>query len=228
MLTISLGDSIDLEINKKVFQLSEQLVRNRQPSWLDIIPAYSTISIQYDVVSIRKQHPSAFDWMKKQVEKVVTELIEENEVPSRQLQIPVCYDPEFALDADRIRKEKSVSTDELMAIHSSKTYHVFMIGFLPGFAYMGSVDPRIATPRIPTPRTKVLAGSVGIAGEQTGIYPLDSPGGWNIIGRTPLKVFNPQAKDPVFFKPGDQVSFVPMSKRDFESFDQSNFKLVVG
>ena len=102
-----------------------------------------------------------------------------------------------------------------------------MIGFLPGFAYMASVDPRIATPRLATPRTNIVGGSVGIAGEQTGIYPLDSPGGWNIIGRTPLKVFDLSADQPVLFQPGDEVKFVPITKAEFQSFNQSTFNAIV-
>lgn len=221
MLTISLGNSVSAEINKKVFQLYHQLIESRHPSWLDIIPAYATVSILYDVPVIRKQHASAFRWVKGEVEKILTNLSEQDEIPTRHLKIPVCYNPEFAVDADRIEKEKAVSLDELIAIHTSKMYHVFMIGFLPGFAYMGPVDSRIAVPRLATPRTHVAAGSVGIAGEQTGIYPLDSPGGWNIIGKTPLKIFDPAASGPVLFKPGDQVSFFPISRKEFDAFDQS-------
>lgn len=227
MLTISLGDSIDWEINKRVFQVYHQLLKDKHASWLDIIPAYSTVSIAYDVVSIRQQHPSAFQWMKDQVEKLIAEISEESKIPSRNVQVPVCYAPEFAWDAERITKEKNISLDELVMLHTSKSYHVFMIGFLPGFAYMGSVDSRIAVPRIPTPRTHILAGSVGIAGEQTGIYPLDSPGGWNIIGKTPLRIFDPSAAESVLLRPGDQVTFVPISEKEFESFDQSTFNLVV-
>ena len=103
-----------------------------------------------------------------------------------------------------------------------------MIGFLPGFAYMGVVDSTIATPRLASPRKNVPAGSVGIAGEQTGIYPLDSPGGWNIIGRTPVKLFDPTKEDPVLLQPGDQVKFEPISKKEFDVFDQSVYKLIVG
>ena len=227
MLTINVGDTIDLEINKKVFQLYNQLLKNRPISWLDIIPAYTTVSIVFDVIAIRQQHPSAFEWMKNQVEKVIAEIQEIETIPSRQIQVPVCYDAEFALDADRILKEKSISLDKLVAIHTSKSYHVFMVGFLPGFAYMGSVDARIAISRISTPRTQVLAGSVGIAGEQTGIYPLDSPGGWNIIGRTPVKVFDSGSLQPVLFQPGDQVKFIPITKAEFTSFDQSTFNVIV-
>jgi inhibitor of KinA len=227
MLTISVGDSIDLEVNKKVFQLYHQLLKNRHSSWLDIIPAYTTVSIVFDALAIRQQHPSAFAWTKNQLEKVMLEIPEHEIILSRQVQIPVCYDAEFALDADRIRNEKNVSLEELIALHSSKSYHVFMIGFLPGFAYMGPVDPRIATPRIPTPRTQIVAGSVGIAGEQTGIYPLGSPGGWNIIGRTPLKVFDSNSTQPVLFQSGDQVKFIPITKEEFKSFDQSTFNVIL-
>lgn len=227
MLTISVGDSIDLEINKKVFQLYHQLLRNRHSSWLDIIPAYTTVSIVFDALTIRQQHPSAFEWMKNQLEKVMLEIPDHETIPSRHVQIPVCYDTEFALDADRILKEKSISLPELISLHSSKSYHIFMIGFLPGFAYMGPVDPRIATPRIPSPRTQIVAGSVGIAGEQTGIYPMGSPGGWNIIGRTPLKVFDSSSTQPVLFQSGDQVKFIPITKAEFKSFDQSTFKVIV-
>ena len=227
MLTISFGNSIGPEINKQVFQFYHQLLKVRHSSWLDIIPAYSTVSIVYDVVAIRQEHPSAFDWMKNQVEKLLAETEEAGATQSRQIQVPVCYDVEFALDADSISKEKNISLNELIEIHTSTTYQVFMIGFLPGFAYMGSVDPRIATPRISTPRTKVLAGSVGIAGEQTGIYPFDSPGGWNIIGRTPLKVFDLIADQPVLFQPGDRVKFIYIIKTEFDSFDRATFNTMI-
>lgn len=227
MLTVSFGNAIDSEINKKVFQLYHKVVKARHPSWVDIIPAYSTLSIVYDAVAIRQQHPSAFDWVKSEVEKLLAEVCDQEAIQSRQVRVPVCYDLEFALDADRFLQERNISLAELIDIHTSKSYQVFMIGFLPGFAYMGSVDERIALPRISTPRTHVAAGSVGIAGEQTGIYPLDSPGGWNVIGRSPLKVFDLNANSPVLFQPSDQVKFVPITKSQFQSFDQSTFNVIV-
>lgn len=225
MLTISMGNVVDLEVNSMIFQVYSQLIKNRHSSWLDIIPAYSTISIVYDVPEIRKHHPSAFHWVKGEVEKILSGSSEQKEIHPRLLSIPVCYDPEFALDADRMKKERSVSLNELIAIHSSRSYHVFMIGFLPGFAYMGSVDSKIALPRISTSRTNVPAGSVGIAGAQTGIYPLDSPGGWNIIGKTPVKLFDATKRDPVLLRPGDQVTFVPITKAQFLTFDSSAFNV---
>lgn len=223
MLTISMGNVVDLEVNSMIFQAYRQLIKSRHSSWLDIIPAYSTISIVYDVPEIRKHHASAFQWMKSEVEKIVSGSSEHEKVNPRMLRIPVCYDQEFAWDADRIRKEKSVSLDDLILIHASKMYHVFMVGFLPGFAYMGSVDSRIVMPRLDSPRTHVPAGSVGIAGEQTGIYPLDSPGGWNIIGKTPVKLFDATKREPVLLRPGDQVTFFPVTKAQFLTFDSSAF-----
>lgn len=225
MLTISMGNVVDLEVNSMIFQVYSQIIKNRHSSWLDIIPAYSTISIVYDVPEIRKHHTSAFHWVKGEVEKILSGSSVHEKGNPRMLRIPVCYDQEFAWDADRIRKEKSVSLDELILIHASKTYHVFMVGFLPGFAYMGPVDHRIVTPRLASPRTLVPAGSVGIAGEQTGIYPLDSPGGWNIIGKTPVKFFDATKNDPVLLRPGDQVTFFPITKAQFLTFDSSAFNV---
>ena len=226
-LTVSFGNAIDPEINKKVFQLYDRLLQVRHPSWLDIIPAYSTLSIVYDVYAIRQQHSSAFDWVKRELEQILSVGMGNKETQARKLQIPVCYDAEFALDAGHISKEKNISVDELIKIHTSKVYQVFMIGFLPGFAYMGSVDSRIATPRLATPRTTIAAGSVGIAGEQTGIYPLDSPGGWNIIGRTPLNVFDLNSDQPVLFQPGDEIKFLPITKTAFQSFDRATYNAIV-
>lgn len=226
VLTINLGDSILLDTNKKVFQLYKRLLKDKHPSWLDIIPAYSTVSIVYDVLAIRQHHASAFQWMKAKVEKVMTETHSEEAAPTRLVQVPVCYDMAFALDSERLAAEKNISFDDFIDLHASRSYHVFMIGFLPGFAYMGSVDQRIVTPRMATPRIRIPAGSVGIAGEQTGIYPLDSPGGWNIIGRTPLKIFDSNVLEPVLLRPGDTVSFIPISKTEFENFNPSNFKFI--
>jgi inhibitor of KinA len=226
-VTISVGTSINLETNKKVFKLYNQLLKSRRIAWLDIIPAYTTVTIVYDVLAIRQQQTSAYKWIENEIEKIIAEPEAQEVFVSRQIQIPVCYDVSFALDGERIAAERNISFDELIELHSSKIYQVFMIGFLPGFAYMGSVDQRIAAPRMATPRTLVPAGSVGIAGEQTGIYPLDSPGGWNIIGKTPLKIFDSNAQEPVLLHPGDHVSFVPISKEEFEEFSPSNFKLIL-
>lgn len=225
-LTIVLGQSIDHEVSQNIFRIYHQLLQNRHDVWLDIIPAYTTISIVYDVVKIRKDHPSASEWITQEVEKILVLPYSAEKPALRKITIPVCYDEAYALDRKAILDNHKVSWDEVVSIHSSKTYQVFMIGFLPGFAYMGMVDSKIAFPRLEKPRTLVPAGSIGIAGEQTGIYPLDSPGGWNIIGKTPLTLFNANSKSPVLLHPHDTVRFVPISEKEFESFNKTAFNPV--
>lgn len=225
-LTIRVGDAIDGTTHHTVFRVYHQLVRNRHASWLDIIPAYTTISIVYDVVKIRENHPSAVEWMIRETEKILAKPFTDENFSARKITIPVCYDDAFALDRKALSVSHKIGWDEVVSIHSSRVYQVFMIGFLPGFAYMGMVDQRIAFPRLANPRAAVPAGSVGIAGEQTGIYPLDSPGGWNIIGRTPLLVFDIKNQNPGLLQPHDKVTFLPIAKSEFDSFDITRFNPV--
>jgi inhibitor of KinA len=131
--------------------------------------------------------------------------------------IPVCYHPTFAIDLRLISEEKNISREEIIRLHTSKDYTVYMIGFLPGFPYLGFVDDRISFSRKDVPMAKVHAGSVGIAGRQTGIYPMDSPGGWQIIGRTPFQLFDPIRNPPVEIQPGDQVRFYEISLDEFHT-----------
>src|SRR5688572_21535179 len=128
MLTIIAGDSGDLEVNQKVFKLYHHLLKHRHASWMDVIPAYATLSIVYDVTSIKQQHASGFEWMKNHIEELMMEDHDSETILPRQLQVPVCYDREFALDADRIITERNISWDELIALHASTFYHTFMIG----------------------------------------------------------------------------------------------------
>jgi inhibitor of KinA len=134
----------------------------------------------------------------------------------RTIKVPVCYAEKFATDIHYLAKQKGLSVEEVIQLHTSRTYRVFMLGFTPGFAYMGVVDDRLAIKRKPVPQP-VLAGSVGIAGVQTGAYSLNSPGGWQIIGRTPFKLFDPKRENPVLFEPGDQVKFYSIAEDEFEN-----------
>ena len=192
---------------------------------MDIIPAYASLTIVYDVVAIRKQYPSAYEWVRGELERALEIIKEDRIVSVRTIQIPVCYDLSFAPDSKRLAIERKISIEKLIELHTQQTYRVYMIGFLPGFAYIGTVDDRIASPRLKKPRTHVPAGSVGIAGNQTGIYPLDSPGGWNIIGRTPVNLFNVLVADPVLLQSGDEINFFSIAKEEFETFDQNKFNL---
>lgn len=222
-LTVCLGNKMDIAINDRVFRLFRHLHSYSKPFWKDLIPAYCTLTIVYDAVAIRKHHPAAFDWVKNEMEQALHECMESETLPVRKLEIPVCYDPAFGLDLKSLAKTNNLSVDQVIELHTQQSYRVYMLGFLPGFAYMGMVDEKIATPRLSTPRKHVPAGSVGIAGNQTGIYPLVSPGGWNIIGRTPVKLFDSHAKHPVLFQPGDEVSFYSIRKEAFDAFDVKNF-----
>ena len=215
-LTIDFGNKIDDNINYKVLQLFAQL-QHFSPLITDVVPAYSSLTIYYDVAALHTHEKTAFET----VRDMVTPFLEKEQnltQKRRQLTIPVCYAKTFAPDIDELAAQKNISVEELIGLHTARTYRVYMIGFLPGFAYMGKVDEKLATPRRQKPRTNVPAGAVGIAGEQTGIYPLLSPGGWNIIGRTPLRLFAADSSEPVFFQPGDEVRFYSITEDEFENY----------
>lgn len=186
----------------------------------DIIPAYGSLTISYDPFLIKTNHQPAstvFAWVKEKLEDAYFRSIENSAVQPAFHRVPVCYEQEYAPDLEALALQLQTTTKEIIALHTAVVYRVYMIGFLPGFAYLGSVDDRIAVPRKSQP-ANVLAGSVGIAGKQTGIYPLNSPGGWNIIGRIPLKMFDPLAEQPVWMQPGDEIQFFPITVREFKSW----------
>jgi inhibitor of KinA len=158
---------------------------------------------------------TVYEWMKQKLKERFLQPVQQNEITERLIKIPVCYDEEFAIDIHHLATAKNISVDEVMQIHTAKPYKVFMLGFLPGFPYMGEVDEKIAMPRKPQP-VSISAGSVGITGKQTGIYPFASPGGWQIIGRTPLKLFDAGKEEPTLLRAGDMVQFYSISKNEFE------------
>lgn len=183
----------------------------------DIILAYDTLTLVYDILHFDSNpflfaHTilEAFNASKKSLNAIENKSI---------IEIPVCYDASLGIDLQNAVKASNCSIDELIQQHSDKIYTVYCLGFLPGFAYMGDVPKAIQLPRHPSPRSKVPAGSVGIAGKQTGIYPMNSPGGWQIIGRTPIKIFDPISTTLTLFKAGDQIKFKPI---DLELFHTLN------
>lgn len=216
-LTIDFGNRIDERINEQVLDLFRFVKKNLLFGMIEVVPAYSSLSIYYDPVKLKKKiarNETAYEYFKTEVEKIINSF-SGTEIPqSKLIKIPVCYDEEYATDLERMAASKGIDKREIIHLHCSQKYRVYMIGFLPGFPYLGTLDEKIAMPRKPQPQM-VVAGSVGIAGQQTGIYPLTSPGGWNIIGRTPLKLFDPVKECPTLLNAGDFVEFYSISKNEF-------------
>jgi inhibitor of KinA len=222
-LTIDFGNIISAELNDLVLSLADYINKNLFPGFIETVPAYSSLTVFYDLIQVRLNYPNfstAYSAVENYVELALENLEKNSKFESRVIEIPVCYDgEEFAPDLRFVAENAQLTTQEVIKIHTSKTYRVYMLGFLPAFAYMGEVNERIAAPRRQTPRTKIAAGSVGIAGKQTGIYPLESPGGWQIIGATPLKMFQPLENKVSYLQTGDSVSFYQISKKEFQNLN---------
>ncbi|HEV3250009.1 MAG TPA: 5-oxoprolinase subunit PxpB [Puia sp.] len=219
-VTIDLGNHISESLNRKVLGMQQWLSEKALEGVKDLIVAYSSLTIFYDPVLVRKKYPlssTVYQFIKSKLEEAWANSSPSNEIPGEQpVRIPVCYDDDFGFDLDFIAEIKGISKELIIQMHLSKTYRVYMIGFLPGFSYLGELDEKLILPRkrsaVPVP-----AGSVGIAGSQTGIYPLNSPGGWHIIGRTPFRLFNPLMEIPVTLKPGNYVQFYSINREEFNS-----------
>jgi len=215
-LTVELGETLDYNTHLQVMDLFQRLLISGIRGVKDIIPAYTSVTIVYDIAIVKSYASgTAYQSVKKQIEEIIKDVDGKQVEESRHITIPVCYDISLGIDLENMSAEKSMSIDNIINLHTQQLYDVYLVGFLPGFAYMGIVDERIATPRLSKPRMQVPAGSVGIAGNQTGIYPLDSPGGWNIIGQTPLQMFDVNREDPCLLKPGDKIQFKSIGLDEF-------------
>ncbi len=212
--TIAFEAVIDEAVNDRVTALYQHLVNEKIVGVKDIIPSYHTITLVFDV-AIFTQKIIGFDEMVAIIETATAICNWHMAIHHVIIGIPVCYDASLGLDLEELATSKNLSIEEVIELHTATIYRIYAIGFLPGFAYMGKVNELIANPRKQTPRTNVAKGSVGIAGEQTGIYPLESPGGWNIIGQTPFQLFDANRNEPVLLKMGDSVQFVPIGLDEF-------------
>lgn len=209
-ITIDFGNVIDEKINDIVMQLYSYCTKNAFVGMKEVMPAYASLTIFYDIFSVRKTYVSfntAYAFVEDFLIKNYKNIGKTESFVKRTIEIPVMYDAE---DLAYVADYHQISEAQVIELHTNPTYRVYMMGFLPGFAYMGGLDARIVTPRRATPRTKVPAGSVGIAGNQTGIYPSESPGGWQLIGRTELQLYTPNAAEITLLKAGDLVKFVAL------------------
>jgi len=209
-ITIDFGNVIDENINDIVMQLYKNCTKNTFVGMKEAMPAYASLTIFYEVFSVRRKYTffkTAYAFVEDFLIKSYENIGEEESFQKRIIEIPVVYDGE---DLSYAANYHQISEAQVIELHKTPIYRVYMMGFLPGFAYMGGLDARIATPRRATPRTKVPAGSIGIAGNQTGIYPSESPGGWQLIGRTELQLYTPNSSDITLLKAGDLVKFIAL------------------
>jgi len=203
LVLVEFESAIAPEINRRAVALAGAIRAARVPGVRDVVPAYSSVGVHVDPLRF---DPAALD----AVVSHAWDTAAGAEPPARVVDIPVWYGGPFGPDLADVAAFAGCSGDEVIARHAGGRYRVYMLGFLPGFAYLGGVDVSIAMPRHASPRTSVPAGSVGIAGQQTGVYPCDSPGGWRLIGRTPSVMFDLTRPEPALLAPGDLVRFVPI------------------
>ena len=205
---------LDLEVNAFVQRLAAAVHARGEPWLRDVVPALGGLALHFDP----DFEGSVSDVAAELVERCLKEGLPDAENVGREVEVPVCYEPVFAPDLDEVAQKTGLAAQEIIARHAAGEYRVLMIGFAPGHAYMAGLDAKLAVPRRATPRPVVAAGSVAIANEQTVIYPYAIAGGWNIIGRTPLKVFDARREQPSLFAAGDRVRFRPISGAEFEGF----------
>ncbi len=217
-LTVKVGNGISEEIHRRVFALFSALEQACISGVTELVPTYDSLCVHFD--------PAVVSPMEMVSRLKAFELFASAETPAlegRLVRIPVCYGGTYGPDLQTVAQHAGMREEDVIRLHSGTTYLTYMLGFLPGFAYLGGMDERIACPRLQSPRTQIPAGSVGIAGKQTGIYPLASPGGWQLIGRTPLKLFHFTETGAQFLlSAGDSVVFYPISENIFREMEESD------
>ena len=208
-VSMEFGNVISEEINKKIRTLTT-LIENRKISGInEVVPTYRSLMIHYNPLIIGYEELVI-------ILKETEENINSIELPSPEIiEIPVLYGGKYGPDIENVAKHNNLTVEEVVKIHTSAQYLIYMLGFTPGFPYLGGMDKRIATPRLSSPRIKIPAGSVGIAGEQTGVYPVQSPGGWQLIGSTPVELFNPKRDNPILLKSGNYIVFKSINEEEY-------------
>ncbi len=213
-LVVDFGNRVDLTISAKVLALADRLKALKIGGVIETVPTIRSLSVYYEPLSISAS----------QLESRITDIIEnlnEAGVVGRTYNIPVCYDPELAPDLEDVAARCSLSPSQVIEMHSSQTYHVYMLGFLPGLAYLGDLPQDLALPRRTTPRPRIPEGSLGIGGKLTCIYPMATPCGWHLIGRSPMSLWDPSPTKGALLRAGDKVNFEPVSLREYQSMGPS-------
>lgn len=206
---VKVGDVISIDNHKLIRELVQGIEQLRISGIIELVPTYNELMVIYN--------PSKINYINllDKLKSIESNLNPKDLLATKLITIPVCYDNKFAPDLEIVAKRNNLDVNEVIKIHSATKYLVYMLGFTPGFCYLGGMDKRIATPRKEVPRQLIEAGSVGIAGEQTGIYPIDSPGGWQLIGKTPIKLFDPNRNPEFIIEAGNYIKFNPVSVKEY-------------
>lgn len=212
-VTVEWGSTIDEHINRQVHAFARKVEALSHPAITEVVPTYRSATVHY------RPEVLSYEELKHLLAPLAQGSAEEaEELPV--VEIPVCYGGEYGPDLLEVAQHCSLTPEEVIARHTAPTYRIYMLGFTPGFPYLGGMDPSIAAPRRKEPRIYIPAGSVGIAGEQTGVYPIVSPGGWQLIGRTPLRLFDPQKEQPILLSAGAGIRFVPIDEEAFRKMEE--------
>ena len=216
-LAVELGDTIDEDVNARVHLLASAVARQLASDVEETVPTYRSLLLLFDPLRVKRS------LLIRRVEKILAALPGRRAAlrRSRVVHIPVCYGGELGPDLELVARHCGLSAPEVVALHQGAAYRVYMLGFTPGFPYLGGMSPRIAVPRLEEPRPRIPAGTVGIAGAQTGIYPVESPGGWRLIGRTPLRLFDWTRPEPFLVRAGDLLRFHAIEAGEFREVERS-------
>lgn len=209
-VVMEFGNEISREVNARIRNLINLMDEAQICGVEELLPTYRSIMIMYDPMKIE------YGKLVENLEALSHKTVEGEEEKIRIVEIPTLYGKEYGPDIDFVANHNNITVDEVVRIHTGTDYLVYMLGFTPGFTYLGGMSEKIATPRLSSPRAKIPAGSVGIAGSQTGMYPSETPGGWQLIGRTPLKLYNPEQEPPVLLSAGDYVRYVSVSQYEYD------------
>ncbi|QIA27240.1 5-oxoprolinase subunit PxpB [Thermaerobacter sp. PB12/4term] len=212
-LYVTFTQVIDPAVNRQVHRLARTVQSGRWPGVVDLVPAYASLYIRYDPLTV------TFEELVRRCREQLEDPGDNPPEPARVCLLPTVYGGEWGPDLEEVARQHGLTPAEVVRLHAGRDYFVYFLGFAPGFPFLGGLDPRLATPRRSVPRTRVPAGSVGIAGAQTGVYPVESPGGWNLIGRTPVRLFDPAASPPALLRPGHFVRFVPVDAGEYRRIE---------
>jgi KipI family sensor histidine kinase inhibitor len=212
---VEFGDAIHPELNRRVRHLMLAIAREKIPGVIETVPTYRSLLVYFEPLEISARK------LKDTLRRLAHSAGEMELAKPRLIEIPTAYGGEYGPDLEFVAAHNNLTPEEVIELHTSANYLIYMIGFMPGFPYLGGMSLKIAAPRLETPRTKIPAGSVGIAGTQTGIYPMESPGGWRLIGRTPLKLFDPSREPPALFQAGDYLTFTSITPEEFNQIKEA-------